>query len=207
MGQLSLPSTTFPQLPGLPGPLPFSFSLLGHNGTEKIHSDLPTPQLGRGVIPCFPAGGLPPFLFLTKPSPPATAGPASLMPAKMQIPRGSREGSRAWLWHRKPGSPPRQREEGRLLHPLPQHDVGMVTPCPAYSIMGRHGQCKPCPARARRQQGQDPHPPPNPKPCPPTSPPVPHCLTCPPPREGERRWLVHPGGRPHRGHRRRLSSS
>jgi len=40
-----------------------------------------------------------PLLFLLKLSPPATAGPASLMPAKRQIPWGSQGGSKAWLWN------------------------------------------------------------------------------------------------------------
>lgn len=79
---------------------------------------------------------------------------------------------------------------------------------------GGYSQCKSTPtclARVRWQQGQDPLPHPSPKPCPPP-PPAPHCLTCPPPHEGDfakRRWclLIHPSGCPHPGHCRRLSSS
>lgn len=168
MGQLLLPSTTFLRLPGLPAPLPFSFFLLGCYGTEQIHSDVPSSQLGGGDIPLSSRGAAP-LLFLTEPSPPATVGPASLMLTKMQIPRGSQGGSRAWLWRGKPSSPPWQGEKGRLLHAPPRHDVGMVTPCPSRSTLGACGQCKAtpaCPVQARRQQGQEPLPPPNPKPYP-----------------------------------------
>lgn len=130
-------------------------------GLSKSIQISPRHSLGGETSP-LSSRRVAPLLFLTEPSPPATAGPASRMPAKMQIPRGSRGGSKAWLWHGKSGSPPRQGGKGRLLHPPPQHDVGMVTPCPSCSITGGHSQCKPTPAClawVKRQRGQDPLPP------------------------------------------------
>lgn len=187
MGQQSLPTATFPRPPGVPGPIPFSFSLLGHHGTEQMHSYLPAPQPGARTLPHFQQEGCAPLLFLTKPSPPGTVGPASLMPTEMQIPRGSWGGSRAWL-----GTGKKQGEKGRFLHPSPWHNVGMVTPSAGNKAAG-----------ARR--------PPTPKSQ--TLPPAtPHSSTCPPPREGdfaESRWcpLVRPSGCPHPSHRCRLNSS
>lgn len=146
MGQLSLPTATFPRSSRVPGPIPFSFYLLGHHGAEQIHSYLPAPQPGAGTLPPFQQEVCLLLLSLTEPSPPGTVGPASLMPTETQIPRGSWEGSRAWLWHRKKS----RERRGDFCIPLLGTMLGWSHP-----------------VQARRQKGQDTLPPPNPKPCPP----------------------------------------
>lgn len=121
-----------------------------------------------------------PILFLTEPSPPAMAEAASFMLAKMQISCRCWGGSRTWFWCEKPGSPPQQREEARILHPPPWHNVGMATSCPSRSITGGRGHYKPapaCPAWVRRQQGQDTPPTPKSQTLPPTHPSCPSLPT------------------------------
>lgn len=84
--------------------------------------------------------------------------------------------TRTWFWCEKPGSPPQQREEGRILPPPPQHNVGMATSCPSHSITGGCGHYKPTttslPGMGEKAAGARPSL--NPKHCPlPTSPPPP----------------------------------
>lgn len=182
MGQLPLPSTTFPRPPGLPGPLPFSFSLLGHHGTTNPFRSPCTRDDRGGDIP-LSSRRTASHLFLNEPSSPAMVGPASLMLMKMQIPHRSQGVSKSWLWRGKPSSPPRQGERGRILHPPPQHDVGMVTPCPSCSIMGgtrpvqTHASL---PGASKKAAGARPpsHPQiPNLAPCHPSCPSLPHVPT------------------------------